>query len=42
MALNHSNKVTSITNSTTGLGLGIGKNYEILDFSKAQGKERID
>lgn len=42
MALNHSNKVTSITNSTTGLGLGIEKNYEILDFSKARGKERND
>jgi len=40
--LNHSNKIKTITNATTGLGLGVERNYEIVDFSKSQGQERIN
>ncbi len=40
--LDHSNKIKTITNAVTGLGLGIERNYEIVDFSKNQGKERAN
>lgn len=40
--LDHSNEIKTITNAVTGVGLGIEKNYEIVDFSKNQGKERVN
>lgn len=42
ITLDHSNKINSIRNATTGLGFSIGKNYEIIDSSKTQENERLD
>lgn len=42
ITLNHSNKVTSIRNPATGLGLSIGQNYEILSSSKVLDCERLN
>lgn len=42
ITLNHSNKVKAITNPTTGLGVGIGQNYEILDISSIHKYERTE
>ncbi len=40
ISLNHSNKVNSITNPATGLGIKIGQSYEMLDTSSMHKTER--
>lgn len=38
IALNHSNKIKSIINPSTGLGIGIGQSYEMFDTSNVHEK----
>ena len=41
ITLNHSNKINSIYNPNTGLGIRIGQNYEMLDISKTPEQEKM-